>query len=679
MTWSLLPTGTPYPFGFDTIVVDAVTPSTLYVFGGKSNFEKSTDGGATWITANIGLPGAPNQPNSGIVGLVQVGSTLILGTDGSGIYRSTDGAATWAPANTGLPNLQLTGLVKGREPAPTIYALANNGYSTTFFRSTDAAMTWVQTGTLNAPSAFNLVFTPQSPPVAYVSSGIGLFKSADGTATWTRVPPTPNLPNAEVLILLGDNGDPLRLYASSGSYELTSDDSGNTWSLLALPDGTPITPLQASTSRPGAIYGFNPINGVLVQSLDAGRDWTGLGPLTLPPPITYFVPSSLLEGQRNSGILFAAGNIGSSRLPSTNAFLQRSDDDGAHWTDVSQGLPGVPQGPALSAIAIDPTNNQNLYVAGVGGLFKTTNAGALWNAIGSGIPNGLATALVVDPGHPTTLYAAFGAYPPTGTLGMGVYASSDGGLTWSARNTGLTDLTITALALDRNDPQSLYAGTDTQGVFRTTDGGMHWAAFSNGLPAGDGMMVLSLEVDPVDGRNIFVGTADGAFALTLDASTHFLPVIEYYAQSLDHYFMATEAQADIAALDSGAIPGWIRTGQTFRALPGPVVGASPVCRFYIPPAYGDSHFFSASVDECTQVQAKYPFFDYETPSAFDVYLADAATGNCPQGSIPVYRVWDNRVDTNHRYTTDPTIRAQMIARGWIAEGYGVGVGFCALQ
>lgn len=129
--------------------------------------------------------------------------------------------------------------------------------------------------------------------------------------------------------------------------------------------------------------------------------------------------------------------------------------------------------------------------------------------------------------------------------------------------------------------------------------------------------------------------------------------------------MAAASQPDVAALDSRAIPGWVRTGQTFRVFPGPMPGTSPVCRFYIPPAYGDSHFFSASA-ECAQVQAKYPFFDYETPSAFYVYLPDAATGACAQGAIPVYRVWDKR--TNHRYTTDPAVRGQMVARGWVLEG-----------
>jgi hypothetical protein len=36
----------------------------------------------------------------------------------------------------------------------------------------------------------------------------------------------------------------------------------------------------------------------------------------------------------------------------------------------------------------------------------------------------------------------------------------------------------------------------------------------------------------------------------------------------------------------------------------------------------------------------------------------------------VYRLWNQRVDSNHRYTTDPAIKAQMIAKGYVAEGYG---------
>jgi len=57
----------------------------------------------------------------------------------------------------------------------------------------------------------------------------------------------------------------------------------------------------------------------------------------------------------------------------------------------------------------------------------------------------------------------------------------------------------------------------------------------------------------------------------------------------------------------------------------------------------------------------------ETPNAFYVYPPDA-TGACAQGTVALYRFWDNRPDTNHRYTTDPAVRAQMVARGWFPEG-----------
>ena len=675
-TWSLLPTGTPYPFGLDSIVVDANTPSTLYTFGGKTNFLKSTDGGASWVTANAGLPGAPDQPNSAIVGLVQVGSTLLLGTDGSGVYRSTDGAATWAPANADLSNLQLVKLLSSNEPTPTIYALANNGYSTTFFRSTDAGTTWVQTGTLNAPYFLSLAFTSQSPPTAYALTSIGLFRSADGTATWALVPPAANLLGDPVPILLGDTGDPSRLYASISPYSthaLTSPDSGKTWSLLTFADGTPATLLRACTTHPRTVYSYG-LNNAIMRSRDAGGHWSAILLPLSQNTISFSSVTSILEGKSDSSILFAAGNTTFGRMPGSNPIALRSNDDGVTWIDISKGLPGSQSQTALEGIAIDPTNNDVLYAATNGRLFKTTDAGASWGPISSFFPANPVAALIVDPSHPNIVYAGFGVSQVNGQ-GAGVFASTDGGVTWNTRNTGLTDFAVTALAIDRNDPQSLYAGTASHGVFRTTDGGMHWTPFSGGLPPGEGMKVLSLEVDPVDGRNIFVGTDDGAFAFTLDASTLLVPVIEYYAPSLDHYFMAAESQGDIAALDSGAIPGWLRTGQTFRAFSGPTAGATPICRFYIPPQYGDSHFFPASPEECAQVQTRFPFFELETPNAFYVYRPDA-TGVCAQGTMPLYRVWDGRPDTNHRYMTDLAVRSQMIARGWIPEGSGIGIVAC---
>ena len=38
--------------------------------------------------------------------------------------------------------------------------------------------------------------------------------------------------------------------------------------------------------------------------------------------------------------------------------------------------------------------------------------------------------------------------------------------------------------------------------------------------------------------------------------------------------------------------------------------------------------------------------------------------------VPVYRVFSNRPDANHRYMTDAALRDQMVSRGWLAEGDG---------
>jgi hypothetical protein len=152
-------------------------------------------------------------------------------------------------------------------------------------------------------------------------------------------------------------------------------------------------------------------------------------------------------------------------------------------------------------------------------------------------------------------------------------------------------------------------------------------------------------------------------------STSTVSVIEFYDVARDHYFISASAP-EIADLDSGVHAGWVRTGLSFKAYAAASASASPVCRFYLPPAYGDSHFYSASPAECAQVAAKYPGFVYETASAFYIALPDAQTGACPVGTVAVYRVYDNRPDTNHRYTTSLTVRQQMQAQGWIAEGYG---------
>jgi len=178
-------------------------------------------------------------------------------------------------------------------------------------------------------------------------------------------------------------------------------------------------------------------------------------------------------------------------------------------------------------------------------------------------------------------------------------------------------------------------------------------------------------------------------------------VVEFYNPSLDHYFI-TASEPDVEALVSRRIPGWEQRieplGHFFSAASLPVgygsrqpdgsyeVQAQPVCRFYIPPG---SHFFSASADECNAVEQQHPEFVLETRAAFHIVLPDPVTGECPPDIgvpasalvyTPIYRLWNNKPDTNHRFTRWLSERADMIAKGWISEGYGpLGVVMCAFD
>jgi hypothetical protein len=157
--------------------------------------------------------------------------------------------------------------------------------------------------------------------------------------------------------------------------------------------------------------------------------------------------------------------------------------------------------------------------------------------------------------------------------------------------------------------------------------------------------------------------------------------VEYYYPPWDHYFV-TAIPAEIDALDRGVFGAWVRTGLGFNvyATAGAPVGSVPVCRFFstsFDPK--SSHFYSALAIECNTLMTTvgWQFEAY----VFNVMPPSVADGSCPAGTVPVYRLFNNGQGNapNHRFTTDLAVRAQMIARGYIAEGYGIGVSMCTPQ
>lgn len=205
--------------------------------------------------------------------------------------------------------------------------------------------------------------------------------------------------------------------------------------------------------------------------------------------------------------------------------------------------------------------------------------------------------------------------------------------------------------------------------FLPTDGGtldyaagVHRITFS-ALPTDGATALMASGVAVANVATNFAGVS-GSVAPAAGIAT----VVEFYNAALDHYFI-THIAPEIATLDAGVtIKGWARTGQSFNVFTT-ASGTSAVCRFYIPPDKGNSHFYGRGSAECDATGKSNPSFINEDPQFFYVVLP--TLGVCPVGTTPVYRVFSNRADANHRYMIDRTIRDQMASvRGWLPEGDG---------
>jgi hypothetical protein len=163
-------------------------------------------------------------------------------------------------------------------------------------------------------------------------------------------------------------------------------------------------------------------------------------------------------------------------------------------------------------------------------------------------------------------------------------------------------------------------------------------------------------------------------------------VHEYYAASIDHYFVAAGPD-EVAILDGGTNLGWSRTGHKFRAwlkASDAPASAKPVCRFYA--AGPNSHFYTGDASECqmlrnleakdrAEAQAASTRFWGWGYEGVAFYALMPVNGVCPGDTDPVYRSYNNRAgqnDTNHRFTVDGLMRAAM-RWTWIDEG----VAFCS--
>ena len=160
-------------------------------------------------------------------------------------------------------------------------------------------------------------------------------------------------------------------------------------------------------------------------------------------------------------------------------------------------------------------------------------------------------------------------------------------------------------------------------------------------------------------------------------------VEEFFDAAIGHYFL-TASPLEQAALGAPPFADWQPTGRAFNAYDpttSPPDASEPVCRFFNDHFGGIGTHFYALPDDCHQVLTSFPDWTLEDPRAFYM-LVPSADGTCPDGSVPVFRLFNNGMGgaPNHRFVTSLDDRAAMLAQGYIAEGMGaLGVAMCAPQ
>ncbi len=134
-------------------------------------------------------------------------------------------------------------------------------------------------------------------------------------------------------------------------------------------------------------------------------------------------------------------------------------------------------------------NNGTLLAGTENGVFQSSDDGLTWNASNNGITNMAVSAILEKPGSSKIFAAVNFNVLNNDTSGSGVFVSTDGGATWSDVSTGMTDCAITGLAMDtlNGDLYATYYG----GVYRSVNEGQSWTNVSSGIGSDDNTCIVA--------------------------------------------------------------------------------------------------------------------------------------------------------------------------------------------
>lgn len=503
---------------------------TYLVAGSTGGVYISTDQGASWIRRTAGLPtsglvsavqfdpAAPNRVFARIT-IPEVEPSAV--PQSKPVARKTLGAQTRPrPGNAlyqwyqeGLEQLDIPtstaeGLYVSHDRGHTWYPLTKDpdlGNARTLCisrtepgtvivgvdragiaRSTNLGITWESASDGLTLIVLSIAIDPTTPQTMYAGTfSSGVFKSTDGGDTWTSVGPE----GVIVFHVAVDPIVPTTVYASTSLGVMRSDNAGASWR-LAGQDTPYIISLAHDPTNPDRVYACS-FEGKMYRSDDAGATWLD---------ISEGLPADDING---AAVSAATGTV---YALTAEQGVYRSHDGGAHWwpanTAPFAGLRAV-------NIAIDPAHD-DIYVGLWGGGLRSSDGGNTWTSLpldfGEDYPSAISTASI--PNGPSIVFISVLNEQGQGIdPGRPVLRSNDRGATWTVLGETIPSNDATAVAVAPGLAARVYLASGI-GVYLSDDLGATWNYASGGL---DDTPVTSLAVDPTDPQRVLAATPDGLF------------------------------------------------------------------------------------------------------------------------------------------------------------------------